>query len=61
MPCSEPLDLFAVFVPSRGDIPPVSLTTGRGAIALCEILRELGHTDADYYRYVCEHSDGWDH
>jgi hypothetical protein len=54
-------ELFAVFIPSRGDIPPVSLTTARGAISHCEALRELGHTDADYYRYTCEHSDGWDH
>jgi hypothetical protein len=54
-------ELFAVFIPSRGDIPPVSLTTARGAIGLCKALHELGHTDADYYRYTCEHSDGWDH
>jgi hypothetical protein len=54
-------ELYAVFDPLRGDIPPVSLTTQRGAIALVNALHELGHTEADYYRYVCEHSDGWDH
>jgi hypothetical protein len=54
-------ELFAVFIPSRGDIPQVSMQTQRGAIGLCKALHELGHTDADYYRYTCEHSDGFDH
>jgi len=58
---SLPAELFAVFISSRIDIPSVSLTTQQGAIALCDALRELGHTDADYCQYECEHSDGWDH
>jgi hypothetical protein len=54
-------ELFAVFIPSRGDLPQVSMETQRGAIGLCKALHELGHTDADYYRYVCEYADGFDH